>query len=70
MASIQTANQAINSKMMAPNNQVITLVENAELAIKDMTDKINDFFSTKWTSYRQQVEETKINLFKDYKPIE
>jgi photosystem II stability/assembly factor-like uncharacterized protein len=70
MSAIQTAQQSIGSKMVAPGPQVETLVENAEKAVKEVTDKINNFYSSKWTAYRQQVEGTKVNLFKDYKVIE
>lgn len=70
MTAIQTAQQSISSKMVVPGKQVETLIENAEQAIKDITNKINNFYSDKWISYRQQVESTKVNLFKDYKVIE
>ncbi len=70
MTAIQTAQQSISSKMVVPGKQVETLIENAEQAIKDITNKINIFYSDKWISYRQQVEGTKVNLFKDYKVIE
>jgi hypothetical protein len=32
--------------------------------------RINNFYSTKWKAYKEQAEGTKVNLFKDYKPIE
>ncbi len=70
MTTLQTAQQSIGSKMVAPGPQVETLVENAEKAVKDIVDKINNFYSTKWAAYRQQAEGTKVNLFKDYKSIE
>ncbi|HEX2683499.1 MAG TPA: hypothetical protein VHL77_06185, partial [Ferruginibacter sp.] len=67
---LQTAQQAIGSKMVTPGTQVVALVENAERSIADITAKINNFYSGKWAAYRQQVENTKVNLFKDYKTIE
>ncbi|MBL0199288.1 MAG: hypothetical protein IPP81_03685 [Chitinophagaceae bacterium] len=70
MSAIQTAQQSIGSKMVAPGPQVEILVGNAEKAVKDITDKINNFYSSKWVAYRQQAEGTKVNLFKDYKVIE
>jgi photosystem II stability/assembly factor-like uncharacterized protein len=70
MTQLQTAQQSIGSKMVAPGVQPEKLVENAEKAVKDVVDKINAFYSGKWKDYRQQVEATKLNLFKDYKPIE
>jgi uncharacterized membrane-anchored protein YjiN (DUF445 family) len=70
MTQLQTAQQSIGSKMVAPGAQPEKLVENAEKAVKDVVDKINAFYSGKWKDYRQQVEATKLNLFKDYKPIE
>ena len=70
MTAMQTAQQSIGSKMVAPGPQVETLIENAERAVKDISDKINNFYSGKWAAYRQQVEGTKVNLFKEYKAIE
>jgi len=70
MTALQTAQQSIGSKMVAPGPQVEALIINAEKAIKGMLDKINSFYSGKWADYRQQVEGTKLNLFKDYKQIE
>ncbi len=70
MTQLQQAQQAIGSKMIAPGQQEEKMIANAEAAIADMVSKINAFFAGSWTSYRQQVENTKLNLFKEYKPIE
>jgi len=70
MTALQTAQQSIGSKMVAPGAQVETLIVNAEKAVSGIVEKINAFYSGKWKDYRQQVEATKVNLFKDYKPIE
>lgn len=66
----QLAAQYIGSKNVAPGAQEEKLVANAETAIGQALQKINDFIAGKWTAYRRQVENTKLNLFKDYKPIE
>jgi len=70
MNQMQQAQQSISSKMVAPGQQEETLIVNAEKAISDLIEKINSFFDTKWKDYRQQVENTKVNLFKEYKPIQ
>jgi photosystem II stability/assembly factor-like uncharacterized protein len=70
MSTLQTAQQSIGSKMVVPGRQVEILVENAEKSVKDIAEKINNFYSGKWASYRQLAEATKVNLFKDYKMIE
>lgn len=67
---MQTAAQSIGSKMVAPGTQEEKLVQNAELMISRAMERINSFFEKNWKQYRQQAEGTKINLFKDYKPIE
>ncbi|MCY7309351.1 MAG: hypothetical protein LH619_01110 [Chitinophagaceae bacterium] len=66
----QIAAQYIGSKNVFPGPQEEKLVSNAETVITKAMQKINEFFSGKWAAYRQQVEGTKLNLFKDYKPIE
>jgi hypothetical protein len=70
MNQMQQAQQSIGSKMVAPGQQEETLIVNAEKAVSDVVGKINSFFDGKWKDYRQQVEGTKVNLFKDYKPIQ
>ena len=69
MTQMQQANQAIASKMVAPGDQEETLIANAEKAGAEAIQKINTFFETKWKSYRSLIENSKVNLFKDYKPI-
>jgi photosystem II stability/assembly factor-like uncharacterized protein len=70
MTQAQAAQQSIASKMVAPGVTEEKMVENAEKAIGNAVQKINTFFDGKWKDYRQQVEGTKVNLFKDYKPIQ
>lgn len=70
MNRLQLAQQSIGSKMVSPGQQEEILVANAEKAVSAALEKINTFFDGKWKSYRQQVEGTKVNLFKEYKPIE
>jgi photosystem II stability/assembly factor-like uncharacterized protein len=69
MSQLQSAQQSIGSKMVAPGAQEETMVANAEKAVADAIQKINAFIDGKWKDYRQQVEGTKVNLFKDYKPL-
>ena len=69
MGSMQSAQQYITSKSIAPGAQEETLVKNAEAHIGAAVERINNFYGTKWMDYRKQVEKTKVNLFKDYEPI-
>jgi hydrogenase maturation factor len=70
MSQLQGAQQAIGSKMVTPGPQVEVMIVNAEKAVAEAIEKINMFFGSSWSNYRQQVESTKLNLFKEYKPIE
>lgn len=70
LSELQTAQQSINSKMVVPGAHEEQLILNAENAVKSILTTINDFFANKWENYKKQVEETKLNLFKEYKPIE
>lgn len=70
MTQLQQAQQFIFSKMVAPGPQAEVLVGNAEKGIGEAVGRINTFFSGVWAAYRQQVEGTRLNLFKEYKPIE
>ncbi len=69
MTQLQLAQQTMMSKMVAPGQQEETLVANAEKVTNEAIQKINTFFDGKWKEYRSLVEGTKVNLFKDYKPI-
>ncbi len=70
MSQLREAQRSIGSKMVAPGPENETMVSNAEKAVGEALQKINAFFEGKWAAYRSQVEATKVNLFKDYKPIE
>jgi photosystem II stability/assembly factor-like uncharacterized protein len=69
LTQLQIANQSIGSKMVEPGPQVEVLVGNAEKTIGDVIARINTFFEGKWKDYRALVESTKVNLFKEYKPL-
>lgn len=66
---VQLANMSIATKMVEPGQQEEILLGNAEKAIADAIDRINNFFATKWKDYRSLYETSKVSLFKDYKPI-
>ncbi len=70
MRAYQIASQYIGSKNVAPGAQEEKLVMLAEDQLDKAVKKINEFHSIDWKYYRQQAESTKLNLFKDYKPIE
>ena len=69
MSQVQAAQQSILGKMATPGTTEEAMVANAEKAIEETLQKINQFFEGKWKNYRQQVEGTKLNLFKEYKPL-
>jgi photosystem II stability/assembly factor-like uncharacterized protein len=69
MLQLREAQGSIGSRMVAPGKQEETMVANAEKAVAGAVQKINAFIDGKWAAYRSQVEGTKVNLFKDYKPI-
>jgi photosystem II stability/assembly factor-like uncharacterized protein len=68
--TMQTAQRYIMAKSVAPARQEEALVANAEAMINAALKRINDFYAHEWTAYRKQVEGTRVNLFKEYKPIE
>jgi hypothetical protein len=67
---MQTAQQYIQAKSVAPGPQEEQLVKNAEDMIGTAVKRINDFYATRWADYRKLAESTKVNLFKDYPPIQ
>ncbi|HET6256734.1 MAG TPA: hypothetical protein VFE32_21865 [Puia sp.] len=69
MSQLREAQQSIGSKMVVPGRQEATLVSNAGKAVAEAVQKINSFIDGKWKDYRSLADGTKVNLFKDYKPI-
>ncbi len=70
LAQYQLAVQNIRFKQQVPGPQEEVLVANAERSMQSAIRSINLFFEEKWKAYRQLAEGTRINLFRDYKPIE
>jgi photosystem II stability/assembly factor-like uncharacterized protein len=70
LSSMQTAQQYIQAKSVAPGQQEEQLVKNAEAMIAEAVKRINSFYATRWADYRRLVESTRVNLFKDYPPIQ
>jgi photosystem II stability/assembly factor-like uncharacterized protein len=63
--ALQTARMEIMGKLAAPTAQTERLVKEAEAAVTESVNKINDFFNTKWKAFRQQAEATPLKLFKE-----
>jgi photosystem II stability/assembly factor-like uncharacterized protein len=70
MSTLQDAQRYIMAKSVAPGKQEEQLVANANGMINAALKRINSFYATRWADYRRHVEATKVNLFKEYKPIE
>ena len=70
LSTMQNAQQYIQAKSVAPGEQEEQLVKNAETMIAEAVKRINDFYAPNWKDYRKLVESTKVNLFKDYSPIQ
>jgi hypothetical protein len=70
MTHVMEARRTIDAKPVAPGAQEERLVQFAESLIAIVVQRTNSFFDNQWKAYRKQVEETKLNLFKDYTPIQ
>jgi photosystem II stability/assembly factor-like uncharacterized protein len=68
--TIGLAQQYIMSKSVAPGPQEEALIQNAGTMINAAVQRVNAFYAGKWAAYRQHVEGTRMNLFKDYQPIQ
>jgi len=67
---LQTANSYISAKTLTPGPQEEFLVKRAEDMVNDALKRINQFFDGPWKNYRSLAESTKLDLFKDYPPIQ
>jgi hypothetical protein len=67
MTTLQEARFGIIGKNTAPANQEELLVQKAESKINDTVDKMNNFFGGKWKAYQALIENSKVNIFKEFK---
>lgn len=70
LGAMQTAQQYIMAKSVAPGQPEEQLVKTADMLIDEAIRRINAFYATRWQDYRRQVEANRVNLFKDYQPIQ
>jgi photosystem II stability/assembly factor-like uncharacterized protein len=62
---LNSARSYASSSFGAPTETELRLLTQAEDAIKEGLELINEFFRTEWPEYRKKVEGTQVNLFKD-----
>jgi uncharacterized coiled-coil protein SlyX len=67
---IQAAAGQVLGKNKIPDQQEINQVEIAENLIGQAIEKTNSFFTTKWMDYQKLVESLRLQIFKEYKPME
>lgn len=67
---LQTANGIIGAKPIVPGAQEEAVVAIAEEKVSAAIVKLNGFFDTTWKNYKQLAENTKLELFKEYSPIQ
>lgn len=63
--ALQGARGEIMGKLAAPTAQTERLVTEAETAVNNSVQQINDLINGKWAAYRKLVEATPIKFFKD-----
>ena len=68
--TIQTAQQYIMAKSVAPGRQEEALVQNAEIMVNTAVGRVNRFYETAWAAYRKGVEASRLQLFRDYPTIQ
>jgi hypothetical protein len=64
------AMRQISSRPGKPTATEENMVDQAKMKIKESVDAINDFYENVWPGFRETVENTEVNLFKDYTPLE
>lgn len=62
---LQAARQEIAGKIAAPTAQTERMITDAETAVTESVNKINEFITGKWAAYRKLAESTPLKLFKD-----
>ena len=67
---LMTANGAIGAKPIVPGAQEVALVAIAEEKVNLAVSRVNAFIENTWKNYKQLAENTKLDLFKNYAPIQ
>jgi hypothetical protein len=62
---LQAAKSDIVHKLAGPTKQTERLLQEAEWAVQQSVQSIEDFFKTKWNAFRKQTESTPLQLFKE-----
>ena len=62
---LQAAKSDIVHKLAGPTKQTERLLQEAEWAVQQSVQSIEDFFKTKWNAFRKQTENTPLQLFKE-----
>lgn len=65
MQRLQLAAGYVSSRKSGITTTENQLIQFANEALKDALEKQNDFFSTQWKEYIDQIEQTKLQLFKE-----
>ncbi len=67
---LREARNEVMRKNKIPDAQEFGLIEIAEGLVTEAAQKANTFFAGKWKAYQKQAENTPMNIFKVFKPIE
>lgn len=60
----------LNSSFDSPGQSFNQTWEVAKQALTNAIKKVNSFFEKDWKEYQKEIEESKINYFNEYKPLE
>ena len=64
-----TARRYVGSLLQPPGKTETDAVKNANDKVEAAMKPINEFYKTNWPTYRKQIEELNLSLFKDYKEL-
>lgn len=64
-----TASWYLSSPMEMPGPTQERLIEQAEGKLDIAIEKVNEFFKTEWTEYRQSVEDIEFTPFEEVEPL-
>ena len=67
---LDDARNEVQRKPKIPDQQEMRMAAQAEGLVNEAVQKTNAFFNVHWEDYKKLVEQTRLNLFKPYKPIE
>ena len=68
--ALRGPNRYLSSAYWGPGSNEQFLLQQAEAALADITEKVNNFVANEWPAYKEAMESANLNAFKEISPVD